>query len=136
VVAEAVKQHLADEHNRETLQRLRSAGLQTVAEHPRRAEGALVGKSFVLTGKLPTLTRGEAQALIEARGGRVSASVSRATDYVVVGDDPGSKLAKASRLGVVTLDEAAFRGLLTAAEAPQDAAAGEPPAGNARVPER
>jgi DNA ligase (NAD+) len=124
VVAEAVKQHLADEHNRETLEKLREAGLRLVEEHPRRAEGALAGKSFVLTGKLPSLTRGEAQALIEARGGRVSDSVSKATDYVVAGEDPGSKLARASRLGVATLDEDALRKLLAAAETPVDAAAG------------
>ena len=121
VVAEAVKQHLADEHNRGTLERLRVAGLRLVEEHPRRAEGALAGTSFVLTGKLPSLTRGEAQALIEARGGRVSGSVSKATDYVVVGEDPGSKLAKASRLGVATVDEDALRRLLAAAEASEDA---------------
>lgn len=124
VVAEAVKQHLADGHNRQTLEKLRAAGLRLVEEHPRRAEGALAGKSFVLTGKLPSLTRADAQALIEARGGRVSSSVSKATDYVVAGEDPGSKLAKASRLGVTTLDEDALRKLLAAAEAPADAAVG------------
>ncbi len=122
VVAEAVKQYLSDEHNRETLEKLRAAGLRMVEEHPRRAEGALAGLSFVLTGTLPSLSRGEAQALIEARGGRVSGSVSKATDYVVVGDDPGSKLAKASRLGVATLDEAALRELLAAAGGPSDSA--------------
>ena len=126
VVAEAVAQHLADEHNRATLETLRAAGLRLVEEHPRRAEGALAGKSFVLTGKLPALTRGEAQALIEARGGRISGSVSKATDYVVVGEDPGSKLARANRLGVATLDEDALRELLVAADASADAAASQP----------
>ena len=129
VVAEAVEQHLADAHNRETLRRLRAAGLRLVEEHPRRAKGALAGTSFVLTGKLPSLTRGEAQALIEARGGRVSGSVSKATDYVVAGEDPGAKLAKASRLGVATLDEDALRRLLAADEAPADAATGQLPPG-------
>jgi DNA ligase (NAD+) len=124
VVAEAVEQHLAEGHNRETLRRLGAAGLRLVEEHPQRAEGALAGKSFVLTGKLPSLTRGEAQALIEARGGRVSGSVSKATDYVVVGEDPGAKLAKARRLGVETLDEEALRTLLAAAETSGDTAAG------------
>jgi DNA ligase (NAD+) len=126
VVAEAVVQHLADEHNRETLQRLRAAGLRLVEEEPRRLEGALAGTSFVLTGKLPSLTRGEAQALIEARGGRVSGSVSKATDYVVVGEDAGSKLDKATRLGVATLDEGGLRRLLAAAESPTDAAVDDP----------
>jgi DNA ligase (NAD+) len=124
VVAEAVQQYLADEHNRETLERLRSAGLQMLEEHPLRAQGALFGMSFVLTGKLPSLSRGEAQALIEARGGRVSSSVSKATDYVVVGEDPGAKMAKAGRLGVATLDEEALRALV-AADAPADTAAGQ-----------
>jgi DNA ligase (NAD+) len=120
VVAEAVQQYLADEHNRETLERLRSAGLRMLEAHPGRAQGALSGMSFVLTGKLPSLTRGEAQALIEARGGRVGGSVSKATDYVVVGDDPGAKMAKARRLGVATLDEEAFLELVAAADAPAD----------------
>ncbi len=126
VVAEAVKQHLADEHNRQTLEKLRAARLRLVEEHPLRDEGTLTGTSFVLTGKLPSLTRGEAQALIEARGGRVSGSVSKATDFVVVGEDPGSKVAKASRLGVASLDEDALRELLAAADARADAAAGQP----------
>jgi DNA ligase (NAD+) len=122
VVAEAVKQHLDEGHNRAALERLRGAGLRLVEEHPRRVGGRLAGKSFVLTGKLPSLTRGEAQALIEARGGRVSGSVGKATDYVVVGEDSGSKLAKANRLGVTTLNEDALRELLEAAEASMDTA--------------
>jgi DNA ligase (NAD+) len=117
VVAEAVTQHLADERNSRTLEKLRAAGLRLVEEHPRRAEGALAGTSFVLTGKLPSLTRGEARALIEARGGRVSGSVGKTTDYLVVGEDPGAKLTTASRLGVPTLDETALRTLLAAVDA-------------------
>ena len=120
VVAEAVKQHLADEHNRETLEKLRAAGLRLVEEHPRRPGGALVGRSFVLTGTLPSLTRGEAQALIEAQGGRVSASVSKATDYVVAGEDPGSKLAKARNLGVSILGEDELMRLLDSREGAGD----------------
>ncbi len=134
VVAEAVQQYLADEHNRDTLEKLRAAGLRLAEEHPRRAEGELAGKSFVLTGKLSSLPRGEAQALIEARGGRVSGSVSKATDYVVVGEDPGSKLAKASRLGVVILGEDELRKLLAAADASADAAAGRLSLGDDALP--
>jgi DNA ligase (NAD+) len=116
VVAEAVAQHLADEHNRGTIEKLRAAGVRLLEERPARAEGPLSGCTFVLTGKLPALTRGEAQALIEAQGGRVSGSVSRATDFVVVGEDAGSKLEKARTLGVQTLDEGALRELLAAGE--------------------
>jgi DNA ligase (NAD+) len=117
VVAEAVEQFLGDAHNRETLDKLRAAGVRLVEESAPRTTGPLTGKTFVLTGKLPSLTRGEAQALIEAAGGRVSGSVSRATDYVVAGDDPGSKLDKAAALGVAVLDEAGLRALLGPAAA-------------------
>ncbi len=112
VVAEAVEQFLGDEHNRETIEKLRAAGVRLVEEAPGRAEGRLSGSTFVLTGKLAGLTRGEAQALIEAAGGRVSGSVSRATDYVVAGDDPGSKLDKARALGVTVVDEAGLLELI------------------------
>jgi DNA ligase (NAD+) len=117
VVAEAVVQHLSDEHNRATVEKLRGAGLRMVEESPGRIAGALSGRTFVLTGKLPSLSRGEAQQLIEEQGGRVSGSVSKATDFVVVGEDAGSKLDKARALGVRTIDEGELRGLL----------AGDPP---------
>ena len=74
--------------------------------------GALAGKTFVLTGTLPTLTRDEAKALIEARGGKVAGSVSKKTDYVVAGAEAGSKLDKARALGVSILDEIQFRELI------------------------
>jgi len=76
---------------------------------------AIAGKTFVLTGTLPTLKRDEAQAMIEAAGGKVSGSVSKKTDYVVAGEAAGSKLEKAQSLGVAVLDEAALLALLNAA---------------------
>ena len=115
VVGEAVEQFLGDEHNRETVEKLRAAGVRLVEENPVRREGPLSGSTLVLTGKLPTLTRGQAQVLIEAAGGRVSSSVSKATDYVVAGEDAGSKLDKAVKLGVAVIDEA---GLLELAARP------------------
>ena len=114
VVAEAVEQYLGDAHNHETIEKLRAAGVRLVEESPARAGGPLAGSSFVLTGKLPTLTRGRAQELIEAAGGRVSGSVSRATDYVVAGEEAGSKLKRAAALGVTVIDEAALLDMVAA----------------------
>jgi DNA ligase (NAD+) len=108
VVAEAVRQYLDEAHNRQTLDKLRVHGLRLAEEAPPGAARPLAGRAFVLTGRLENFTRGEAQARIEALGGRVSGSVGKATDYVVVGEDPGSKLDKARRLGIEMLDEAAF----------------------------
>ena len=119
VVAEAVEQFLGDEHNRETIEKLRAAGVRLVEDAPVRQEGPLTGSTFVLTGKLPTLTRGQAQALIEAAGGKVSSSVSRATDYVVAGEDAGSKLEKANSLGVTVIDEAGLQELAAGPESPE-----------------
>ncbi|MFA4966389.1 MAG: NAD-dependent DNA ligase LigA [Thermoleophilia bacterium] len=116
VVGEAVEQYLAEEHNRATIERLRAAGVRLLEEQPRRAGGPLAGRTFVLTGRLEGLTRGEAQARIEALGGRVAGSVSRTTDYVVVGAEPGSKYAKAQKLGVKVLDEGALFEVLGATE--------------------
>ncbi len=77
-----------------------------------QAASPLAGKTFVFTGGLADLSRDEAKALVAARGGKVTSSVSAKTDYVVAGADPGSKLAKARELGVKILDEAEFRELL------------------------
>jgi len=114
IVAEKVAEQLADERVSALIERLRERGLRLeLAESERRAQGgALEGKTFVLTGTLPELTRGEASAMIKSAGGKVTGSVSRNTDYVVAGDSPGSKLAKAEEVGTEILDEAGFRALL------------------------
>jgi DNA ligase (NAD+) len=112
VVAEAVRQYLDDPRNQETVARLRAHGLRFAEEGAGGAAGPLEGRAFVLTGRLESLTRGEAQACIEALGGRVGGSVTKGTDYVVVGEDPGSKLARARALGVTVLDEKGFVALL------------------------
>ena len=88
IVASAVCQYLADAPNRETLARLRAHGLRFVEEEPQRAEGPFSGMTFVLTGRLESMTRPQAAARIEALGGRTSDSVSRATSYVVAGKTP------------------------------------------------
>jgi len=79
---------------------------------PRRASDRLAGLTFVLTGTLPTLKRNEAAALIEQHGGKVVGSVSKKTSFVVVGDEPGSKLTKAQELGVPLLDEAGLLAMI------------------------
>ena len=113
VVAASIARFFAQPHNREVIEQLRAAGL-TWKEGPpqRRAAGALAGKTFVLTGTLPSWTRDEAKERLEATGAKVSGSVSKKTDYVVAGDEAGSKLDKARELGVPVLDEAGLRRLL------------------------
>ena len=94
---------------------MRAAGLNFRSENAGAGNRPLEGKTFVLTGTLPTLKREEAAAMIEAAGGKVSGSVSRKTHYVVAGEEAGSKLTKAEQLGVAILNEAQLRKLLEAA---------------------
>jgi DNA ligase (NAD+) len=113
VVAAAARGYFDEPQNRRLLKNLAAAGLNM--EGPiisGEAPGPLAGKTFVLTGTLPSLSREEATEAIQARGGKVMKSVSKKTHYVVAGADPGSKLAKAETLGIAILDEAVFRQLL------------------------
>ncbi len=108
-IAESVREYFAEPHNRETVSRLRKAGLNlSVSEEEREAHRTLEGKRFVLTGALPTLSRSQARELIEAAGGKVSGSVGKSTDYVVLGENPGSKAEKARELGKTILSEKEF----------------------------
>jgi DNA ligase (NAD+) len=114
VVAQAIHTFFAQPHNREVVERLRAVGI-VWPEHDGDADRTpkpLAGKTFVLTGTLPTLAREEAKALVEAAGGKVAASVSKKTHYVVAGDEAGSKLDKARALGVAVIDESALRAML------------------------
>ena len=112
-VATSVTLFFAQPENRRMIERLRAAGVDmTAPKRASRAHGKLAGKTFVLTGTLPNLTREEATELIESAGGKVTGSVSKKTSYVVAGDDPGSKLAKAQQLDISILDESQFRKLL------------------------
>jgi len=104
-VAESILEFFAEPRNREVIEKLRKAGLQFEQAKARKPAGHLAGKQFVLTGTLPRYSRDEARKMIEEAGGRVIGSVSKKTDYVVVGADPGSKLEKARSLGVKTIDE-------------------------------
>lgn len=113
-VAQSVRDWFDDEGNRKLCDRLRAAGVNTEAERTKVGilDERFDGKQFVLTGKLTEFTRDEARALIESRGGRVNSSVSKKTDYVVAGEEAGSKLDKAEALGITVIDEAAFKQML------------------------
>jgi len=112
-VAESVRDWFDDPGNLELCQRLEAAGVRTKIEKSSEpANETLAGKLFVLTGTLAAFTRDEARAALESRGGRVTSAVSKKTDYVVVGAEAGSKLDKATELGVTVIDEAAFKKIL------------------------
>ncbi|OGV73054.1 MAG: hypothetical protein A3B82_06050 [Methylophilales bacterium RIFCSPHIGHO2_02_FULL_57_10] len=115
MVAESILKFFAEPHNREVIAQLRKLGVTWEEGAPMRQGGVLSGKTLVLTGTLPSLSREEAKARIEAAGGKVAGSVSKKTDYVVAGSEAGSKLAKAQELGVPLLDEAGLVQLLEAA---------------------
>ena len=116
VVAEGIVRFFGDDHTRDTLHRLIDAGVSAEAPEPGAStepiEGPLSGKTLVVTGTLPGLSRQEAEAAIRAAGGHPAGSVSTKTDYLVAGDKAGSKLAKAESLGVTVLDEDGLRSLL------------------------
>jgi DNA ligase (NAD+) len=113
VLAEAIHDFFAEPHNRQVITALRAAGVTWKEGPPQRpVAGPLAGRTFVLTGTLPTLSRDEAKALLEAAGASVVGSVSKKTDYVVAGADAGSKLAKAQTLGVAVIDETELRTMI------------------------
>jgi DNA ligase (NAD+) len=111
-VAKSMCAFFAEPHNQAVIERLRQAGTWKDGEAQPLQVGKLIGKTFVLTGTLPTLSRDQAKALIEAEGGKVAGSVSKKTDYLVAGDEAGSKLVKAQELGIAQLDETSFLKLL------------------------
>jgi DNA ligase (NAD+) len=112
VIAESVREYFDRAATRDLLERLRTAGVR-MSEQRNKKGGALLGTQFVLTGTLEGFSREEAKARIEALGGTVTSSLSKRTDYLVVGESPGSKLEKAEKLGVAQLDEEAFKRLLS-----------------------
>jgi DNA ligase (NAD+) len=113
VVAASISHFFREPHNQEAIAQLRAAGVNWVeAEAVGNLSSAIAGKTFVLTGTLPTLTRDEARDMIEAAGGKVAGSVSKKTDYVVAGAEAGSKLEKAQQLSLTILDESQLKELL------------------------
>ncbi|MGE5115659.1 MAG: NAD-dependent DNA ligase LigA, partial [Betaproteobacteria bacterium] len=114
IVAQSVRTFFGEPHNRAVVERLRGCGIGW-DEHDGAADAAprpLAGRTVVLTGTLPTLSRDEAKALLEAAGAKVTGSVSKKTDWVVAGEDAGSKLERARELGIEVIDEAGLRSLL------------------------
>jgi len=114
-MAESIHDWFADKGNARLCERLHAAGVRTELEKGATKDEpqTFAGKIFVLTGTLPAMTRDEATALIEARGGRVTSSVSKKTDFVLAGAEPGSKLDKANQLGVKVIDENQFKKMLS-----------------------
>ena len=115
VVAARIKAFFAEEHNLDVIARLQQYGVEWPESDPVLAaqNGPLSGKTFVITGTLPTFTRDEAKDLIQSAGGKVTGSVSSKTDYLVAGEKAGSKLSKAEKLKVPVLNEAALRSLIS-----------------------
>lgn len=130
VVAEAAYQFFAEPHNREVIAAMRELGVKWADIAKTSHASAFAGKTFVLTGTLPTLKRDQAQAMIETAGGKVSGSVSAKTSYVVAGAEAGSKLEKAQQLNIPILDESALLAMLqpsqNMADQAQDASLTQP----------
>ena len=110
-IAQSIVDFFASEDNRRLIEELKAVGIDPRAERPKE-KGPLAGKTFVFTGRLSDMTREEAKRLVESLGGKVASSVSRKVDYVVVGEDPGSKLDRARALGIPTLSEEEFKELV------------------------
>jgi DNA ligase (NAD+) len=104
IIAQSVADYVADETSRALIERLRARGLTLTEPRAVAANGPLTGATVVITGTLPGLSRGEATALVEQAGGRVTSSVSKKTTFVVAGEEAGSKLDKAVELGVEVID--------------------------------
>ena len=115
VVAARLRAFLSEKHNLEVIARLQKYGVVWAEAGPAQAhaDGALMGKTFVITGTLPTMTRDEAKELIQSAGGKVTGSVSSKTDYLVAGEKAGSKLIKAEKLEIAILDETALQNLVS-----------------------
>ena len=108
ITALGIQTYFKDEENAENVSELKSLGVNMITESKSASSNNLSGKTFVITGTLPTLGRKEASELVEQNGGKVSGSVSKKTNYVLAGEAAGSKLTKAQELGIPVIDEAKF----------------------------
>jgi DNA ligase (NAD+) len=128
-MAEALHAWMNEPRNQEVVAKLAAAGVKMTEERAETPQGPFTGKAFVITGTHPTMSRSQIEDFIQQHGGRVTGSVTKKTDYLVVGEDAGSKLAKAQELGVKQLSEADLQALpaaLAAAETPSDVAEDQP----------
>ena len=113
VIAVSVKNYFSQPRNVQIIQRLSDSGVKMTEERPQiNTETLISGKTFVLTGTLPTYSRKEASDLIEQAGGKVTSSVTKNTDYVLCGEAPGSKRDKAQKLGIAIIDEDEFNRMI------------------------
>lgn len=120
IMAQSVVDYFSLEQTRNLIDELKSLGVLMMPMEKKTAEGVFLGKTFVLTGTLPTLTRNEASKIIEDNGGKTSSSVSKKTDFVLAGEDAGSKLAKANSLGVTVISEEEFLSMINGENAEKD----------------
>lgn len=114
IVANSIREFFSEEQTKDLIEKLKNAGVNTVAQEDENIDNRFEGKTFVLTGTLENYTRGEATQLIEKFGGKTSSTVSKKTDYVLAGEEAGSKLTKAQNLGVTVLTEAEFQEMVRA----------------------
>lgn len=112
IVANSIREFFSQEQTHDLIEKLKEAGVNTVAREEEKIDNRFEGKTFVLTGSLENYTRGEASNLIEKYGGKTSSTVSKKTDYVLAGEEAGSKLTKAQDLGVTILTEAEFKEMI------------------------
>lgn len=112
ISARAIVQYFRDPASQKILESFRASGVNFTLENTGLVDEKLAGKTFVITGTLPSLSRKDAAALIESHGGRIAGSVSKKTDYLVAGEAAGSKLQKATALGIAILDEAGLMALV------------------------
>jgi DNA ligase (NAD+) len=111
-IAESVAAYFADENKRAIIEKLQAAGVNTEQKREKRVEGPLSGQTYVFTGTLAAMRRGEAEKLVASLGATAASSVTRKLTYLVAGADPGSKLAKAEGYGVTVLNEEEFLGMM------------------------
>ena len=112
IMAQSLQNYFSLDSTKELISDLKSLGLKMKSSAPKTESGVFSGKTFVLTGTLPTMTRGEASKIIERNGGKTSSSVSKKTSYVLAGSDAGSKLTKAQTLGITVISEEEFKSML------------------------